>query len=148
MTNQKDKKTKRQKDKKIKRQTISNIKITSCKLQIAITRGCDQPQGSSNKQLQVCPSHFTHFSIDPNELSLYAQLLQIFDAFSDHGQTMETIWSKIIIMPTGKFLQFRSIFCRPARWVSGIFRNYFTMIQKIFKWWYRTSADCLQSVLT
>ena len=77
-------------------QRISNNKITNCKshitdnkLQITITRGCDKAPQTNN--YKVCPSHFTHFSIDPNELSLYAQLLQIFDAFSDHGQMMEAI---------------------------------------------------------
>ena len=63
--------------------------ITNYKLQLqeAVTSH-KAPQTNNYK---VCPSHFTHVSIDPNELLLYAQLLQIFDTFSDHGQMMETI---------------------------------------------------------
>ena len=86
MTNQKGS---QDKEFQLTKFTSCKLHITDNKLQITITRGCDKAPQTNN--YKVCPSHFTHFSIDPNELSLYAQLLQIFDAFSDHGQMMEAI---------------------------------------------------------
>ena len=105
------------KPKRLLRKMISNKKlrtlnftllITNYKLQLqeAVTSH-KAPQTNNHK---FCPSHFTHFSIDLNELSLYAQLLKIFGAFSDHGQMMETIGYKIIIMLTRKLLQFQKVF--------------------------------------
>ena len=143
---------------KTKLQTAKyTILITNYKLQLqeAVTSH-KAPQTNNHK---FCPSHFTHFSIDLNELSLYAQLLKIFGAFSDHGQMMETIGYKIIIMLTRKLLQFQKVFASlpaecleyleiillwPRRNPNGLRSN---QMAKNISWLSAKGPDSIQSVL-